>query len=84
MEALLIALIAAATGAAGSWFTYLGTRNNSAQTKIGELDARIKTLEARERVLWMYCQTLILHINQGNPPPAPPWPAELNSGLILP
>lgn len=77
--ALLIALIAAVTGAIGSWFTYLGTRNRTAVAKLEALDARIRTLEARERVLWMYCQTLILHINQGLPAPAPPWPVELNN-----
>jgi hypothetical protein len=75
---LLIAALAVVTGGIGSWFTYLGTRNKTASVKIEALDARVRTLETRERILWMYCQTLILHINQGNPPPAPPWPAELN------
>ena len=78
MEAFWIALIGGCSAALGSFFTYLGTRSNATQSKLDALDARIRTLEMRERVLWMYCQTLILHINQGSPPPAPPWPAELN------
>lgn len=75
---LISALIALFSTAVGSWFTYLGTRSKSAQAKLNELDARIRVLETRERILWKYCQDLILHINQGKPPPAPDWPSELN------
>lgn len=76
--AILSTIIALATGAIGSWFTYIGTRNTATASRLEALDARIRILEARERVLWMYCQTLILHINQGKAPPAPPWPTELD------
>ncbi len=41
--------------------------------------ARVESLERRIRILQDYANELRAHIADGNPPPPPAWPKELNS-----
>lgn len=75
---LSAALIAAATALLSSWFTMLATRKAADRARIAALESRVDALTTKHRLLWHYCQRLIVHINTGQPPPAPDWPAELN------
>ena len=72
------AILAAAAAILASWFTYLSTRKTSDTARIKSLEERFDALTARHRLLWRFCQTLIVHINTGQPGPAPDWPPELN------
>lgn len=67
MSEWLLALIVAIVAAAGA---YTAARYG----RVGKLERRVDSLEARERKLWLYCRQLIDHIwrGRGAPPPTPP------------
>lgn len=78
MDPFWSALIAATAGGVGSWFTFLAQRNTSVDARIKALEDRFEALSAKHKLLWLYCQDLIVHINEHKGPPAPHWPDGLN------
>lgn len=74
---ILASVIGAGGVALGSWFTFVATRKGSDAARIKSLEERFDILASKHKLLWKYCQDLIVHINLGKGAPAPAWPAEL-------
>lgn len=73
---------------AAAWFTYRGSNRkltsdsgfqllNEHQEEIAELRKEIAVLRRNQRIQGDYIGVLRMHIADGNPPPAPPWPENL-------
>ena len=73
---------------AAAWFTYRGSNRKLAsdsgqqmidqhQEEIAELRKEIGVLRRTQRIQGDYIGVLRMHIAEGNPPPAPPWPENL-------
>lgn len=73
----ITALIGAGGAVVGGFFTFVSTRKGADGVRIKALEDRFDVLASKHKLLWKYCQDLIVHINTGKPAPAPDWPAEL-------
>jgi len=77
MPEWLVPLIGVLVTAALGYLTFLATRKTGDRDRIAKLEARLDKLEARDSRKSDYIEDLRAHINTGQGPPAPPYPANL-------
>lgn len=53
-------------------------RSDKQDARMGRIEGELDRFKKRERIRDEYIATLRRHIENGDPPPAPPWPEGLN------